>query len=142
MTHACPLTTMHIKGKRHAISDVPSCLFGSNPVWVCKTNPDLLTLFNSLFPLPQQQSWMVYHPNYATVTRVTSILQTRPFKLDNWRRLLKRGRHVGQIGMPMSNLWEWILTHSRSCTNNTSNASQASLHKHEQDIMERTTGTE
>jgi hypothetical protein len=32
--HACPLTPMHIEGKRSAISDVPSQSFGSNPKWV------------------------------------------------------------------------------------------------------------
>ncbi len=32
---ACPLTTIHIEGKRNTISNVPSRLFGSNPVWQC-----------------------------------------------------------------------------------------------------------
>ena len=138
MTHVCPLTPMHIEGRRNVISDVPSRSFGSNPARTCKTDSNLLTLFNShLFPLPHQQSWTVYHPNCVVVTRVTSILQTRLFKLDGWRQLPKRGRHVGKIGATMSNLWEWILTYSRSPTNNASIALQASRHEHEQDIMER-----
>jgi hypothetical protein len=28
----CPLTTLHVEGKRNAITDVPSWFFGSNPV--------------------------------------------------------------------------------------------------------------
>ncbi len=58
---ACPLTPSHIKGKRNAISDVPSRLFGSNPTWKCDTDADLLTLFNPMFPLPHQISWTVFH---------------------------------------------------------------------------------
>ena len=32
---ACPLTTIHIEGKQNTISNVPSRLFGRNPVWQC-----------------------------------------------------------------------------------------------------------
>jgi hypothetical protein len=83
--HACPLTPMYIEGKRNAISDVPSLSFGSNPKWTCKTDEDLLTLFNSMFPLQMQKSWTLYHPNCGVVTHVISILQMKPFALDNWR---------------------------------------------------------
>jgi hypothetical protein len=51
---ACPLTTIHIAGRKNAISDVPSRLFGSNPVWQCSNADELLTLFNPMFPLPTQ----------------------------------------------------------------------------------------
>jgi hypothetical protein len=90
--HACPLTPMHIKGKRNKIADVLSRLFGSNPAWKCTDNAELLTLFNSCFPLPQQQSWTVYRPNCAVVTCVISALRIKHFALDAWRRLPIRGR--------------------------------------------------
>jgi hypothetical protein len=77
--HVCPLTPLHIEGKRNAIADVPSRSFGSNPAWACASNTDLLNLFNSRFPLPQQKSWTVYHPNCAVVMRVISALRMKPF---------------------------------------------------------------
>ena len=46
---ACPLTPMHIEGKCNAIVDMPSHSFGSNLIWKCDTDSDLLTLFNSMF---------------------------------------------------------------------------------------------
>jgi hypothetical protein len=59
-----------------------------------------------MFPLPNQTSWTVFHLNCKVVTRVYSALQTKPFALDDWRRLPKVGRHVGKICVLMSNLWE------------------------------------
>jgi hypothetical protein len=48
---ACPLTSMHIEGKRNAIVDILLHLFESNPLWKCKTDFDLLTLFNSMLAI-------------------------------------------------------------------------------------------
>ena len=112
--HACPLTPLHIEGKRNAIADVPSRSFGSNPAWACASDTDLLNLFNSRFPLPQQNSWTVYHLNCEVVMRVISALRMKPFALDDWRRLPTRGRCIGEIGAPMSKTWEWIRTYNKS----------------------------
>jgi hypothetical protein len=84
---ACPLTPMHIEGKRNAIADILSRLFGSNPFWKCKTDSDLLTLFNSMFHLPNQQSWTIFCLNCKLVTRMSSALQMKPFALVDWRQL-------------------------------------------------------
>jgi hypothetical protein len=130
--HTCPLTPMHIKGIRNKIADMPSHSFGSNPAWTCTSDADLLTLFNTHFPLPQQQSWTVYRLNCAAVTHVTSILRMKPFALDNWRHLPTRGRCVGITGAPMSNTWAWIRTYNRSHMPHKSNASQDLQHAHEQ----------
>ncbi len=135
--HACPLTPMHIEGKQNAISDVPSQSFGSNPKWACKSDDNLLTLFNSMFPLPMQKSWTVYHPNCAVVTCMISILQMKPFMLDDWRRLPKLGRHVGKTGAHMSDQWEWIHTYSRCPSPNQSEASQDLQPEPEQDTMKK-----
>jgi hypothetical protein len=40
-----PLTTLHIAGKKNAMTDIPSRSFGSEPKWFCKDDSDLLTLF-------------------------------------------------------------------------------------------------
>ncbi len=65
---ACPLTPMHIEGKCNAIADTPSRLFGSIPLWKCETDSNLLTLFNSMFHLPNQQSWTVFQAGQLEVT--------------------------------------------------------------------------
>jgi hypothetical protein len=93
--HACQLTPMHIEGKPNAIANVPSWLFGSNPVWMCMSNFELLTMFNTLFPLPTQQSWTVYRPNCMGVTHMTSTMQMKPFVLEDWRRLPIQGGCIG-----------------------------------------------
>jgi hypothetical protein len=93
------------------MTDIPSRLFGSNIKWHCKTNTELLTLFNSTFPLPGQTSWTVFQLTYAIGTRVTSILQMTDFTLDEWRRLPRVSKIVGTAGQPMSGLWEWTLTY-------------------------------
>jgi hypothetical protein len=134
--HACPLTPMHIKGKRNKSADVPSQSFGSNPAWKCMYNEELLTLFNTRFPLPQQQSWTVYRPNCMVVMRMISALQMKHFALDAWRRLPIRGRCAGKIDVPTSNTWAWIHTYSKSHMQHESNASQDLQPTHEQGSMD------
>jgi hypothetical protein len=135
-THTCPLTPLHIEGIRNKIADIPSRSFGSNPAWMCNSDTELLTLFNILFPLPQQQSWTVYRLRYAAATRVTSILQMKPFALEDWRRLPPRGKCIGEIGAPMSNTWEWIRTYNTCHTQFGSDASQNLQPEHERDSMD------
>ncbi len=130
--HTCPLTPLHIEGVCNKIADMPSCSFGSNPTWTCTSDAELLTLFNTHFPLPQQQSWTVYHLNCAAVTRVTSILQMKPFALDDWRQLPTRGRCIGVISTPTSNTWEWTRTYNRSHMPHGSDAIQDLQHRHKQ----------
>jgi hypothetical protein len=134
--HTCPLTPMHIKGKRNKIANVPSRLFGSNPAWKCTDDAESLTLFNTHFPLPQRQSWTVYRPNCAVVTHVISALGMKHFALDAWRRLPIRGRCAGKIGAPTSNTWMWIHTYSKSHTQHESDASQDLQPAHEQGSMD------
>jgi hypothetical protein len=95
------------------MTDIPSWSFGSNKKWHCKTNTDLLTLFNSTFPLPEQTSWTAFQLTYAIGMRVTSVLQTTDFTLEEWRRLPRVGKIVGTAGPPMSGLWEWTLTYRK-----------------------------
>ena len=107
---ACPLITAHIEGKKNEIADVPSRSFGSNKEWHCETNSQFLSLFNSLFPLPNQTSWTVFQMNHEAVTRITSILRMTHFELEEWRRLPTIGSHVGTIGSASANLWQSIRT--------------------------------
>jgi hypothetical protein len=133
---ACPLTPLHIAGKQNAIADIPSQSFGSNLAWHCKTNNELLTLFNSTFPLPAQQSWTVFHLNCKTVTRVISALRMQHFVLDNWRQLPSPRKLVGEIGQPTSHLWESILIYNRQLSNDESEASLDLLSEFAPDTMD------
>ena len=114
--HVCPLTPIHIPGKQNSMTDIPSRSFGSVPEWHCRTDQELLTLFNSSFPLPGQESWTVFRLNSKLATRVISVLRMKPTTLEEWRRLPKIGAHIGRTGRPMSNLWEWTLTFRGSGT--------------------------
>ena len=103
----CPLTTLHIKGKLNSISDVPSRSFSSTPAWHCTSVKSFLTLFTLLFPLRLQYSWTGFQLNSKVVVHVMFTLWTQHSDLEGWRRLPKIGSHVGTIGAPTSNLWEW-----------------------------------
>jgi hypothetical protein len=136
MTGASPLTPLHIAGRNNAMTDIPSRSFGSEPQWHCKTDTDLLTLFNKTFPLPNQASWTVYSPTNAICTRVLSVLRMKHSSMEEWRRLPKKGQHIGVRGAPSSRLWEWTLTFRESDTGTESGASQDSLGLRGQDSLD------
>jgi hypothetical protein len=82
-------------------SATPSPIYPHDPLGAtCDTDNELLTLFNSTFPLPSQQTWTVFHLNYRAVRCVISALWMQPFVLDDWRQLLSPGKLVGDIGAP------------------------------------------
>ena len=117
LARASPLTPMHIAGVNNSLTDIPSRSFGSDSAWHCTDDTQLLTLFNSTFPLPHQGSWTVYHLSSEIATRVISILRMKVFTADEWRRLPKKGRLIGSVGSPMSSLWEWTHTFNKRRTN-------------------------
>ena len=121
---ASPLTPLHIAGSKNAMTDIPSRSFGSNAKWHCKSNDELLTLFNASFPLPNQASWTVYQPSPALSMKVISILRTRDSTLAEWSRLPSPGSHIGDAGSATSTLWEWTLTYRTAPSNTESAASQ------------------
>jgi hypothetical protein len=133
----CPITitTLHIEGKQNAISDVPSRSFGSNPAWHRDSDLDFLTLFNSLFPLPSQNSRTGFHLNSKVVMRLISTLRTQHSDLEEWRRLPRTGTHTGIIGTPMSNLWEWTHIYRLPRSDIGVNASWDSLRGSDLDIL-------
>jgi hypothetical protein len=110
----CPLMPQHISGSKNAMTDIPSRLFGSVPRWHFKTEQQLLTFFNDNFPLPQQKLWTVYHPSIELGMQVISILRMRHSTLADWWRLPPAGNHVGRIGLPMLQLWDWTLRYRES----------------------------
>ena len=75
---------------------------------------NLLTLFNAHFPLQLQVTWTIFRLNYNICMRVISALQMKDIMLGKWQQLPKIGRHIGTIGLPMSGLWEWMLTYRKN----------------------------
>lgn len=124
--HVCPLTPLHIAGYLNAMTDIPSRSFGSEKKWHCKNDDELLTLFNDSFPLPNKDSWTVFHIASKISMRVISVLRMQVFGMAEWRRLTSLGSHTGAIGRPTSNLWEWTLTFRVPRTPMESGASLAS----------------
>ncbi len=45
-----PHNSNHIAGEENSMTDIPSWSFGSKLKWHCRSNTNLLTLFNNLFP--------------------------------------------------------------------------------------------
>jgi hypothetical protein len=101
-----PITPLHIAGDENSMTDIPSQYFGSKPKWHCRSNTNLLTLFNNIFPIPSQNSWTVFQISYMVGIRVTSVLQMTDFTLDKWWQLPSLGKYVGPSGQPMLHLWE------------------------------------
>ena len=117
MDGVSPLTPLHVAGKKNAMTDVPSRSFGSEKKWFCKSDAELLSLYNKLFPLPNQQSWTVFRPSSAIFSKVLSVLRMKDISMVEWRRLSKIGKFTGPIGASIAKLWEWTLTYRESSTN-------------------------
>ena len=121
---ASPLTPLHMAGEENSMTDIPSRLFGSNLAWFCKNDTDLLSVFNKIFPLPNQASWTVFSPSNAASVKVISVLRMQHFEMGEWLQLKKAGKHVGEFGVPLSDLWEWSLGYSMPRTISELDASQ------------------
>jgi hypothetical protein len=130
---AAPITPLHIEGKQNQMTDIPSRSFGSEAKWYCKTDDDLLTLFNNKFPLPNQASWTVFQPSSAICTRVISVLRMRVSTMEEWRRLPVSGKLIGNVGAPTAGLWDWTLTYRTSPTSTKCAPCQASPHERARD---------
>ena len=131
----CPLTPVHIPGVENALTDIPSRSFGSVREWECKSDTELLTLFNTKFPLPQQASWTVFRFGTKVTTRVISALRMKGITLAEWQRLPKTGKHIGQIGRNMSDLWDWTLSYRGLSIRQECVPSQGLPHESDREIM-------
>ena len=107
LNHCCPMTPLHVAGKKNSMADVASRSFGTPSQWFCSNDVEFANLFNTLFPLPYQNTWTVFRPTNEICMRVILILRMQASSLDEWRRIPKIGQHIGRTGAPMSNLWEW-----------------------------------
>jgi hypothetical protein len=60
-------------------------------------------------------SWTVFPFDTRVTMHVISALQMKCITLEEWQRLPKIRKHIGQIGTNMSNLWDWTLIY-RGCS--------------------------
>ena len=107
-----PLSTMHIAGKKNEMTDIPSRSFGSEKKWFCpedKTESCLFDLYNSQFPLPNQNLWTVFRPSQKIMSLIFSVLRTEVLDMEGWRRLPKPGRLTGRSGNATAKLFEWTV---------------------------------
>ena len=88
------------------MTDIPSRSFGSNLAWFCKNDTDLLNLFNRNLPFPNQFYWTVFSPYNAAIVKFISVLRMQHFEMGEWIQIKKSGKHVGKIGVTLSDLWE------------------------------------
>ena len=110
-----PLCTLHIAGEKNEMTDVPSRSFGSEPKWHCKTDSELLDLYNSLFPLPNpKDSWTVYQLSPKIISMIYSALRTGVLGMEEWRQLPRLGGHIGESGASTANLFELTLSYRGS----------------------------
>lgn len=133
MCAACPLTPLHVAGKRNSMADMASRSFGTVPHWHCRSDSDFARMFDNLFPLPSQNTWAVFRPTNEIFMKVISILRMKASTLDEWQRIPRIGQHTGKIGAPMSDLWEWTRTYNIHPTQNDAGCSLVSQHGHVQD---------
>ena len=117
------------------MTDIPSCSFGRNLAWFCKKYTDLLKFFNKNPPLSNQASWTLFIRSNSASMKFLSVLRMQHFETGKWLRLKKAGKHIGKIGVPLSDLWEWSLGYRISRTRSGLGDSQASQLAYDWDAM-------
>jgi hypothetical protein len=118
------------------MAGVASHSYGTNSTWSCDSDSDFQLMFNSLFPLPSQNTWSVFRPNTGLCMKVISLLRMKASTLEEWRRIPKIGQYTGEIGAPTCNLWKWTRTCNTRITQNEHDFSWDSKPDAKRDIME------
>ena len=84
-------------GAESLLADVLLWLFGRDPTWHCKSNNNVLPVSNTLYPLPNQSSWTVFHPSCAILLRVCFMLQMKATNVEERPQLKSVSRHVDKL---------------------------------------------
>ena len=87
---------IHIAGEDNTMADISSRAFNQGKFF--EASNDLLTYFNSHFPLSQNTSWTEFHLSPKLTTRVISCLLGEQCQLESLIRLPKLGKGTGAIG--------------------------------------------
>ena len=94
----------------------PSMSFGGTPEWHCKTDTELLTLFNSKIPFRSQKYWALCHIHSSHYMRVISVLRLQGTVMGKWRRLPKTKKIITKNGSHIANLWELTILLAKGTT--------------------------
>ena len=90
------LLPIHIKGSENAMADVSSRAFKQGEYFHAATN--ILSFFNSNFPLPQSRSWHEHKVPRKLSWRVISSLLGEQLSMESLTRLPKLGTSIGVTG--------------------------------------------
>jgi hypothetical protein len=118
---ASPVVPMHLEGKLNILADIPSRSFGYKAEWHCRTHDELLTMFNSLFPLPNQSTWHYCQLTSKIAMRAIDALRTKALGRREWMRPPQIGTSISTPGPCFYTLSEliriWTTSHTtKQCT--------------------------
>jgi hypothetical protein len=92
VTQSAPPAVFHVAGVNNTLADVASRRLAgvASPFHLLEKSPDamcpetFLTIFDSSYPLPQQQSWTNVQPPSGLWSNVISTLRGQPLGLQQW----------------------------------------------------------
>ncbi len=114
-TKSSPLAPWNIAGANNQMADLASRSFkadGRGKGNYALTDDELLTKFNSDFPLSQEASWNMHHLSSKICSLVFSELRQQQQPMGSWLRLPTLGKTTGTNGLPLSNV---LATMTPSC---------------------------
>jgi hypothetical protein len=95
---ASSITPLSIAGDDNDMADIVSRAFKNGKYFEAENN--LLTYFNSHFPLPQNASWQECRIPKEWISRVIACLRGEQLPMAWLQRLPKTGKNTGIIGVP------------------------------------------
>ena len=87
---------MNIAGKNNQMADIPSRAFKNGEYF--RAQADLVTYFNTHFPLPQKNSWLEYKIPTKLASHVSSCLDGKLLPMESLLKLPRLGRSIGRSG--------------------------------------------
>ena len=100
---------------------IKSCL-----KFLCHQCSTIVEICSKQFPLPNQDSWTFFSPSNAVSIKVISVLWMQNLEMGEWFQPKNSGKHVRKIGVPLSDLLDWILGYRMPRTSSKFGVSQDS----------------
>ena len=93
---ASTIVPIYVQGEKNIMADIISRAFKEGKFFNAAS--DLTTFFNANFPLPQQQSWIAYHPPPALCSLVLACLRGKQQPLGSLLKPAQTGKNIGSTG--------------------------------------------
>ena len=90
------LAPLHVAGEDNTMADIPSRAFKEGKYF--KAANDIVTYFNTHFPLPQNLSWKEYVVKPKLASRVISCLRGEQLQMESLLNLPRHGTSTGATG--------------------------------------------